>query len=529
MKLSARITSATSARRTAIFGASALCAAASLLFPLAGARSQTSNSPQAPAARATSPRSSAATASFDAAVTARLNNDISALTRFPSRAPGTQGNTQAASYVEKRMRDIGLQVSSDTYNVTAPVTTGGRATLNVGGQSLSVLPMYPNGVAPSSVPRNGLTAPMIYARGGQPRDFNGMTVKGTIVALDFNSGMNWITAADLGARAIVFLEPTPGADANQAPTSRGQAERKFAALPVEMPRFYAPKATADAIRAAAGGSSTGSGPRVTLQSQVTWQHVPVRNILGRLQGTDPTLGKQVVVINSYYDSLAITPDLAPGAEAAGNCAAFLEMARYFKANPPKYSLLFVANGAHHMALAGVRNFLNKHYVDTSGKAAKETVDRIASYRAFIGLDLTSRTDTVGLFAKGAFYNQMVSGGNNQESILLNQFAGFAKTMYEDYAQPEAKRRGVPVESFYVDGIRGLSGRTWRSYLPSLVALDSEAATMTGKQSISFATANDVRVLQDTPFDVASAMNLPNLARQIATIQLLLSKSLNSGE
>ena len=561
MKLSARISPAALARRTAVLGASAFCAAASLLFPLAVARSQ-------PSQASTSSPSSVAGAPFDATVTTRLKGDISALTRFPSRAPGTPGNAQAAAFVEKRMRDIGLQVSSDTYNLSAPVTSGGRATLNVGGQNLTVFPMYPNGVAPSSVPKGGLNAPLIYARAGQPRDFNGLTVKGAIVALDFNSGMNWITAADLGARAVVFLEPVPSANANEAPTSRGQAERKFAAISVEMPRFYAPKTAADAILAAVGATSVGANAasstrsganpifyngkqsaaprralktlygnqntsgattRATLQSQVTWQAVPVRNILGRLQGTDPTLSKQVVVIDSYYDSMAITPDLAPGAEAAGNCAAFLEMARYFKANPPKYSLLFVANGAHHLALAGVRNFLNKHYVDSSGKAAKEMTDEIASYRAFVGLDLTSRTDTVGLFAKASFYNQMVNGGRNDESILLNQFAGFAKTMYEDYAQPEAKRRGVPIESFYVDGIRGLSGRTWRSYLPSLVALDSEAATLTGKQSISFATANDVRTLQDTPFDVPSAMKLPNLARQLSTVELLLGKALNSGE
>ncbi len=527
-------------RRAAFWSASALLAV-SILLPLSRAFSQPSDSiAAAPSAQA---------APVDAAVVTRLNADIAALTQFPSRAPGTAGNTQAAAYVEKRMREIGLAVSSDSYNVTAPVTTNGHSTLTLNGQSLTVFPIYPNGVVPSSVPTGGLSAPLIYARGGQPSDFNGLTVKGAIVALDFNSGMNWITAADLGARAVVFLEPQ-ATEANSAPTSRGEAERKFAAVSAEMPRFYAPKVAADAIRGALGNSaalsSTGNGAtqssaanalsnasqnkiEATLQSQVSWQSVPVRNILGRLQGSDPTLSKQVIVIDSYYDSMAITPDLAPGAEAAGNCAAFLEMARSFKANPPKYSLLFVANGAHHLALAGARNFLNQHFVDSTGKGAKALTDEIASYRAFVGLDFTSRTDTVGLFAKAAFYNQLASVGNNQESILLNQFNGFAKTLYEDYAQPEAKRRGVPIEAFYVDGIRGLNGRNWRSFLPSLVALDSEAATLTGKPSVSFATANDIRTLQDTPFDLPSSMNVPNVARQIATVQFLLGKALNSGE
>ncbi len=504
-------------RRLALRTASVLLAAT--LFPAVSAWSQ-------PAKTASSTRLAQNGAPFASYVVARLDTDIAALASLPSRAPGTSGNATAATYVERRMREIGLQVSSDTYGVTAPVTRNGRATLNLNGRELTVFPVYPNGVAPSSVPVGGLKAPLIYARGGQASDFNGMTVKGAIIALDFNSGMNWITAADLGARAVIFLEPAPSPNANEAPTSRGQAERKFAAVSAEMPRFYAPKAAADAILAQ---SSTRSQASATLKSTVEWQTVPVRNILGRLRGTDAELSKQIIVINSYYDSMSVAPDLAPGAEAAGNCAAFLEMARFFKANPPKYSLLFVANGAHHLALAGVRNFLQTHFIDSTGKADKAKIAEIASYRAFVGLDLTSRTDTVGLFAKGAFYNQMTVGGNNQESILLNQFAGFAKKVYEDYAQPEAKRRGVPVENFFVDGIRGLNGRPWRAFLPSQVALDSEAATMTGKQSLSFATANDIRNLQDTPFDLPTAMNVPNLARQISTIQLLLGKALNSGQ
>jgi Zn-dependent M28 family amino/carboxypeptidase len=121
--------------------------------------------------------------------------------------------------------------------------------------------------------------------------------------------------------------------------------------------------------------------------------------------------------------MSVTPDLAPGAEAAGNCAALLELARFYKANPTKYKLQFVANGAHHIALAGVRNFIANHFLDKDGKGGDEKKKQIATYRAFVGLDLTSRTDTVGLFAKSSFYNQMTVGSEN---ILLNQFAGFAK-------------------------------------------------------------------------------------------------------
>jgi hypothetical protein len=149
-----------------------------------------------------------------------IARDVAQLTRFPSRAPGTPGNAQAAAYVQKRFQEIGLQgVRADRYQVTVPVTQG-QGTLTLNGRALPVYPVYPNGVAPSTTPRDGISGRIIYGGAGAPANFNGLQVADAIVALDFNSGMNWITAADLGARAIIFLErPAIG---NQTPTTRGQ-------------------------------------------------------------------------------------------------------------------------------------------------------------------------------------------------------------------------------------------------------------------------------------------------------------------
>ena len=144
----------------------------------------------------------------------------------------------------------------------------------------------------------------------------------------------------------------------------------------------------------------------------------------------------------------------------------MELAARLKQNPPAYNVLFVANGAHHLALAGVRNFSGDHAIDADGKGGDAKKAEIESYRGFIGLDLTSRTPTVGLFAKSWFYNQM---GGGSENILLNQFANLAKSVGR-YAADEARRRARAREEFFVDGITGKDGRTWRSYLPSQIAL-----------------------------------------------------------
>lgn len=443
------------------------------------------------------------------AVGARLQKDINALTALPSRVPGTAGNRAAAAYVQNRFSQIGLSdVRADEYSVTTPVTKS--ASISVGGRELQVLPVYPNQVVASTTPPAGISGPLVYVGQGKVSDFNGQKIEGSIAVLDFNSGMNWITAIDLGARAVVFLEPQE--------SNRGEAERKFTFLPVEVPRYYAPAAVATAIRAAIGQEAT-------VKSLVVWEKMPVKNVLGFLKGKNAPSKKDAantLIVNAYYDSMSVVPDLAPGAEAAGNLASFLELAARLKANPPAYNVLFVANGSHHLALAGARNFVAEHVIDKTGDAGDAKKAEIASYRGFINLDLTSRTPTVGLFAKSWFYNQM---GVGSENILLNQFGGLAKNLGR-YSDDIAKKENRPVEEFFVDGVTGKDGRTWRSYLPSLVALDSEVATMAGLPGVSFATANDGRLYQDTPFDTANRLNMPNLTAQVGTVETLMRKAFN---
>ena len=443
-------------------------------------------------------------------VAARMQKDIAALTRFPTRVPGSAGNAESAKYVQNRFNEIGLkQVRADEYFVTTPVTK--EATLELGGQTLPILPVYPNQVVASTTPPAGISGPLVYVGQGDAADFNGKKIEGSIAVLDFNSGMNWITAIDLGARAVIFLEPQV--------SNRGEAERKFTFLPVEVPRYYASGATAAAILAA-------QGTEANLKSLVVWEKMPVKNVLGFLPGSNPPTKKDAantVVINAYFDSMSVVPDLAPGAEAAGNLAAFLELARRLQAKPPAYNVLFVANGAHHLALAGTRNFIADHVIDKTGKADAAKKAEIGSYRGFLNLDLTSRTPTVGFFAKSWFYNQM---GVGSENILLNQFSGLAKDLGR-YADDVAKQQKRPVEEFFADGVTGKDGRTWRSYLPSLVALDSEVATMAGLPGVSFASANDARLYQDTPFDTVDRMNLGNLYQQVDTVENLTRRAMNT--
>jgi hypothetical protein len=290
------------------------------------------------------------------AVTSTLQQDrmerfVKQLASFGSRVTGYPGCNRAAGLIEQTFREIGLEVTKETFSVLVPMpkydSQGRAGTITVpSGKQYGILPLWPNLVQMPKTPPEGLSGKLIYAGKGALQSFNGQDVIGSIVMLDFDSGREWFNAPLLGAKAVLFIEPRE--------TIRGEAEQKFLSMPVNMPRFWVPKATADLLL---GMVAQQSDVKINLKCDVDWKKVTGENILGHLKGTDPRLSKQQVVLQAYYDSMSIAPDLAPGAENACSIAALMELARAFKANPPKRSVTFLANAGHFEAMAGEKAFI----------------------------------------------------------------------------------------------------------------------------------------------------------------------------
>lgn len=339
-----------------------------------------------------------------------LSRHIEALSSIDSRVTGYPGSYQAADYVHRQFEEIGLQdVRRDSFEVTVPVVlhpdyttdpdpvvesaTGaitltvwpaepppGRATLTVraaGSRAaeITIYPLWPNGVRTCKLPRGGLDLPLIYAGDGELRQFNGKPVKDAAVLMDFASGGRWLNAPRLGAKAVLFIEPEATVD------MRGEAEAKFLAIPIDVPRFWIKRQDAQPLLALLK-----STPRVTvhLECNSEWVSRTGYNIIGVIPGsgrpaavkrtpkmtdaqyrakveeareTAAKLKDQVVYLTAYYDSMSVVPDIAPGAEAACGIASLLEMARILKQYPPKRTVVFLATSGHFEGLKGVRSYL----------------------------------------------------------------------------------------------------------------------------------------------------------------------------
>ena len=176
--------------------------------------------------------------------------------------------------------------------------------------------------------------------------------KGAIVLLDFNSSTRYINAAMLGGTAVIFIQPET--------TIRGEAENKFGTVPANIPRFWISKTDADVLTALLEEQhAQGHQVNVRVRGKMTWERRVGQNIRGFLEGGDPTLSDELVVITAYYDAMSVVPAMAPGADPTCGIATLMELARLFSQPQyrPGYSVLFVAVDGHFQGLAGMRAFM----------------------------------------------------------------------------------------------------------------------------------------------------------------------------
>jgi hypothetical protein len=116
-----------------------------------------------------------------------------------------------------------------------------------------------------------------------------------------------------------------------------------------------------------------------------------QNVVALLQGTDPALRGQVIVVGAHIDHLgrstagALDPDakdaIRNGADDnASGTAAVLELARLFAAHPPRRSLLFVNFSGEELGLLGSQYFVEHAPVPLDSIVAMLNFDMIGRLR-----------------------------------------------------------------------------------------------------------------------------------------------------
>jgi cell division protein FtsX len=265
------------------------------------------------------------------------------------RSTGTSGCGKAADFIAKSFKDLGIE-RVGRQRFLLPVTQYQGAYLTVKGHRAPIKPLRLNALSPQVTPASGLKGPLYYVGSGRLHNFNGIKVEGSIILMELDSGKNWLNAAMLGARALIFVD--------RGPTSKWFFEDKRELTSIQFPRFWMPLSQARTLfgsfEAAAGGLvATGA----LLTSRGGWRRVQAENIYALIEGRDPDLKEQLLVVESFYDSTALVSGMSPGADEATSIAALLNLARSLRDHPPGRSVLLMATSGHAQGLAGMREFI----------------------------------------------------------------------------------------------------------------------------------------------------------------------------
>jgi hypothetical protein len=431
---------------------------------------------------------------------AQVQREIEYFAAMGSRIPGYPGAEQAYQHVLNRFRRLELHdVRTDTFSVEVPVDAGMSDVVVSGttGRRLHAWCLWPNGVRTPTTPPGGLVGSLIYGGGGTWAELDQKPVADSIVLLDFGSGQNWVNAASLNAKAILFF--------NNGNVSRAEAEQKFLSIPLDVPRFWIAEEAADLmLQRIAEEEAKGSRPNCRVEARMDWKTVPAYNVFGWLPGLDESMPAgsrkdpqkwkdQTLIVHAYYDAMSVVPALAPGAENAAGITALLQVAEVLARFRPDCTVIFLATSAHFSGMEGIDDFLFRHNRGSEHFLDLMTEGERIEFDLMLSLDLSSHGTSTTLVPGGTFY------GMGLEDAAVTSLL------------PISGRLSRVAQQIFGDTLRHVVAES------VLMPMASEAASFVGHKALAMVTVGDERSLVDTPLDTADRVDYESLAKQIQTL------------
>lgn len=332
------------------------------------------------------------------------------------RAPGTPGHEIAARYVAARFQALGLQPAGETGSWYQSVrlleqTLDAGSTLTLLGPRGTLSWRQATNVIIAANPQasvRSIEAPVVFVGFGIDApalgfdDYRGLDVRGKIVAalIGVPSGTQSEMGAHLNAskdhaasrrgavgmilldtRVVRSLYPWSHRLANDASprmTWIAADDRPFTAAPGILATAALDEVAAEALFAGAKRDLNSvldqadrrngrpNGFELPVRARIDWRAnqrtLTSPNVLGLIPGADPELRDEYVMMIAHLDHVGRRTEkngdsIVNGAiDNAAGVATMLEAARALAANPPKRSVLFLANTGEEAGLIGAELF-----------------------------------------------------------------------------------------------------------------------------------------------------------------------------
>jgi Zn-dependent M28 family amino/carboxypeptidase len=319
---------------------------------------------------------------------------------------GTSGFFQPVQFRSRRLDEAASSLALVTRGTPTPVTLGEQAYF---GLRLDPAPRVEAGLVFAG---NGLQVPEV----GHD-DFAGLDVKGKVVvyvvgspatvpgALSAHYQSAWVRAATLRRLGAIGTIAIPNPSSSDVPWARSSANRLNPAMTLAEPSLGDAVGQQVAITwnaAHAGALFAGSGhdvadllaladkrqplprfaltPSLRATMKVEASAVTSDNVVGVLEGSDPALAREYVVLTAHLDHVgvgaAINGDsIYNGAmDNASGIATLIEAASAIAAARPRRSVLFVAVTAEEKGLLGSRYFARLPTVPRAAIVANVNMD-----------------------------------------------------------------------------------------------------------------------------------------------------------
>jgi len=457
----------------------------------------------------------------------KIQEHVRFFSSLNSRVIGTNGFYEAAEYIKNEFSKYGLKEGPDgffhIYNHTATVENFAELLVEPLNVRVKLLTVWPNLILTSKTPPNGIEGELTYIDGiGDLKDFDGKEVRNRIVVMNYETGSNWLNAAKLGAKAVIFIS------SNNSITDDPLS--KFVAAPLYFPRYYAAQ-NASLIKELALKES-----RVTIVSNMSWEVVKGINVVGVIEGSDPELKDQIIIVSSHFDSWSPVPELAPGADESCGISSLLEMARVLaeqakEGSPPKRTIWFVALSGNWQQLDGARNFVMDYIFNgTSKQDWPYTTPSKYKVYAWLGVDLSTGSSKLGFLFFSYFYRPLNLLGlySGRTSALVQLFKinqkqnlraviNAMKDISSKYSQYEndVLFGDDDTPKTTPTGLLLSGGDLWGglSYVPRRDYLESEPAMIAGTPALTLRTVYDYRIVWWTTRDTIEKVNFTNLEPQ----------------
>jgi len=432
---------------------------------------------------------------------------IQTFTGFGSRVTGYDGFFEAADYILNYWDSLGLTVRSESFSVVTPIVEKAVLTVQLPNGSLiemEVYPLWPNQVnpCPYQSPEEGDN--LIYVSEGLPEDFNNITADGTFVLMDFNNRWYWKNAATFGAKGIIFLEPES--------TTCVEAVQKTFSIPLNFPRLYVRGENASLLRELV--TQQGEA-KIWVDSRMVWKEKTVSNLVAVIEGTNPNLKSEVVVIGAYYDSWSVVPQFSPGATDSMGIAFLLELSRLMSETRPARTVWLVAFAGHYQGLAGAREFVDTHLNDVGSHRP---------IKMMFSLDLASDSDITAIYATGAMYqyDYPIRFTRFYQPWITNIFDDWLPSIEQELDQEPHIISPTWTEPSWIIGSP--------PFEPFPVYFEAEVFTEACYGGgLGFVTTNAFRINQYTPFDTYGSIQPQNLEKQVIFLWPILYNAINSFE